>query len=154
MDVELTFCCERVSVTVGVIMMKKKKKCQQLIWYTATWLRDRLTYNPTGVTLPISLLAKCQHPTWLVSYTVWYPQAALRDTTKVQRSKLTFPVSLKAIVQSSTYVTCRQVTWLYFFAWRLTFFSYNIYQDPLLKYQNSSAVPSPLRVKEQRLDIF
>ena len=84
--------------TVGVIMIKNKK-CQQLIWYMATWLSDRLAYNPTGVTLPRSLLAKCQRPTWLLSRTVWYPQAALRDSTEVPRFKHTFSVSLKPNVQ-------------------------------------------------------
>lgn len=56
---------------------------------------DRLTYNPTGVTLPCSLLAKCQSPIWLLSYTGWYPQAALTDTGEVQRFKLALGFSLK-----------------------------------------------------------
>lgn len=96
----------RVRVTVGVIMIKNKK-CQQLIWYTATWLSDWLTYNPTGVTLPCSLLAKCQRPTWLLSYTVWYPQATLRDSTEVQRFTITFSASLKPYVQCCTPVWTR-----------------------------------------------
>lgn len=81
-------------------IMIKNKKCQQLIWYLETWLSDRLTYNPRGVMLPCSLLAKCQRPTWLLSYTVWYPQAALRDTAEVQRFKLTVSVSLKPVLHT------------------------------------------------------
>lgn len=92
--------------TVAVIMIKNKK-CQQLIWYTATWLSDRLAYNPTGVTLQHSLLAKCQGPTWLLSSTVWYPQAALADSAEVQGFNLCFSVSLEPNVQGCTPVGAR-----------------------------------------------
>lgn len=127
MDVELTFRTERARVTAGVILIKKFKKCQRLIWYTATRLSDRLTYNPTGVTLPCSLLAKCQRPTWILSYTVWYPQAALRDTAEVQRFKLTLAVSLKLNVQyTSVWTRCgwEQVS---AFHLRANLYSYNMW---------------------------
>ena len=87
------FRSERVRVTAGI---KKIKKCQRLIWYTSTRLSHGLTYNPTGVTLACSLLAKCRRSTWLLSYTVWYPQAALGDTAEVQRFKLTLSGHFRA----------------------------------------------------------
>lgn len=94
-------------VTVGAIAIKyqKKKKSQKLVWNIATWLSDRLTSNPAGITLPCSLLAKCQCPTWLLSYTVWCPQAALRDTVEVPRFALL--VSFKPSVHCYTLVWTR-----------------------------------------------
>lgn len=150
MDVKLTFQRNRVS-DCGCV--GDKKKCQELIWYTAMWLSDRVTSNLPGITLPCSLLAKCQCPTLApIIHRLIPPGSAQRShrASKVQ----TLQVGLKGERTEATHLSGqgeRVIGFVFHLRIRRVFLA----RCPSGPVTHSSADPWPLETKnKQRLAAF